>query len=66
MAIYIMMKNMDMVDREDLIQWDMRDTSGHGRKIKKKKKKNMKMNSFPIQSIEWDGKVVCTENTSFF
>ncbi len=46
MAIYIMMKNMDMVDREDLIQWDMRDTRGHGMKIKKKK--NMKMNSFPI------------------
>ncbi len=36
MAIYIMMKNMDMVDREDLIKWDMRDTRGHGRNIKKK------------------------------
>ncbi len=36
MAIYIMMKNMDMVDREDLIKWDMRDTRGYGRNIKKK------------------------------
>ncbi len=58
MAIYIMMKNMDMVDREDLIQWDMRDTRGHVRKIKKKKKEyENEQLSHPVHRMGWESSV---------
>ncbi len=34
-AIYRVMKGMEELDRDDLINWDTRDTRGHGKKDRK-------------------------------
>ncbi len=56
MEIHIMMKNMDMVDREGLIKWDMRDARGHGRKVKKKEYENEQL-SHPVHRMGWESSV---------
>ena len=33
--IYRVMKGMERLDREDLVNWDIRDTRGHGKKLKR-------------------------------
>ncbi len=34
LAIYRIVKNVEVPDREDLQNWNMRDTRRHGRKLK--------------------------------
>merc|ERR1712035_20916 len=33
--VYRVMKGMERLDREDLVNWDIRDTRGHGKKLKR-------------------------------
>ena len=35
LTIYRIMKNMEILDREDLLIWDTRNTRGHGKKTEK-------------------------------
>lgn len=48
---------MEVIDRKDLIKWDIKDTRGHGRKFKKDSyRSNMKMNRFPHRVVNvWNG-----------
>lgn len=56
-AIYRVMMGMEELDREDLINWDTRDTRGHGKKIRwDSYRRDFKKNSFPYRAIEvWNG-----------
>ncbi len=51
------MKGMEELDRDDLINWDTRDTRGHGKKIKRDfYRRDIKKNRFPHRVTEaWNG-----------
>ena len=55
--VYRIMKGVVHLDREDLINWDIRDTRGHGKKLKKSTcRRDIKKHSFPQRCIEtWNG-----------
>ena len=47
------MKGMERLDREDLVNWDIRDTRGHGKKLKRDIcRREIKKRSFPQRCIE--------------
>ena len=60
------MKNMEILDREDLLIWDTRNTRGHEKKLKKDNyRRDVKRNSFPHRVVDvWnnlDEKLVCAK-----
>jgi len=51
--VYRVMKGMERLDREDLVNWDIRDTRGHGKKLKRDNcRREIKKRSFPQRCIE--------------
>ena len=53
LAIYRIMKNMEILEREDLLNWETRNTRGHGRKLRKDNyRRNLKKNSFPHRAVD--------------
>ena len=57
LTIYRIMKNMETLDREDLLNWDTRESRGHGKKLRKDNyRRDMKKNSFPHRVVDvWNG-----------
>ena len=52
-TIYRIMKDMEVLDREDLLRWETRNTRGHRRKLKKDNyRRNLKKNSFPHRVVD--------------
>ena len=52
-TIYRIMKDMEVLDREDLLKWETRNTRGHGRKLRKDNyRRNLKKNSFPHRVVD--------------
>ena len=48
LAIYRNMKNMEILDRDDLLDWDTRESRGHEKKLRKDNyRRDVKRNSFP-------------------
>lgn len=71
LTIYRIMKNMEILDREDLLIWDTRNTRGHGKKLKKDNyRRDVKRNSFPHRVVDvWnnlDEKIVCAKTIHEF
>ena len=51
--VYRVMKGVERLDREDLVNWDIRDTRGHGKKLKMGNcRREIKKRSFPQRCIE--------------
>ena len=71
LAIYRIMKNMEVLDRENLLNWDMRDSRRHGKKLRKDNyRRDFKKNSFPHRTVDiWNGldrEVVCAKTIHDF
>ena len=71
LTIYRIMKNMEVLDREDLLKWETRNTRGHGRKLRKDNyRRNLKKNSFPHRVVDvWnnlDKTIVCAKTIHEF
>ena len=65
------MKNMEVLDQENLLNWDMRDSRGHGKKLRKDNyRRDFKKNSFPHRTVDmWNGldrEVVCAKTIHDF
>ena len=65
-----MLQDMEVPDREDLLNWDMRDIRGHRRKLKKDSLRRNLKNSFPHRVVDalnsLDKAIVCAETIHKF
>ena len=70
LTIYRIMENMEVLDRQDLLIWDKRNTRGHKRKLKDNYRRNLKKNSFPHRVVDvWnnlDKTTVCAKTIHEF
>ena len=69
--LFRLLNGMENIDRGDLYEMNVRETRGHGRKLKAATcRRHIKKYSFPHRSIEaWNGleeKVVCAGNIHIF
>ena len=65
------MKNMEILGQDDLLDWDTRESRGHGKKLRKDNyRRDVKRNSFPHRVLdvwnELDEEVVCAETIHDF
>ena len=71
LTVFRIMKDMEVLDREDLLKWETRNTRGHGRKLRKENcRRDLKKNSFPHRVVDvWnnlDKSVVCAKTIHEF